>query len=120
MDDKVGVKIELEGEIAIVAFEAAVMSDTEEVTAASQQIEGFIEENRPGAIVVDFQQVKFFSSQVLGLLLAIRAKLKNYDGEVVISAIDPQLYRVFKITNLDKIFRFFPDKDTAVEALSNN
>jgi len=57
-------------------------------------------------VVVDFECVKFFSSTVLGLLLDIRAKLKAYNGEVVISSINPQLYRVFKITHLDKIFKF--------------
>jgi anti-anti-sigma regulatory factor len=57
---------------------------------------------------------------VLGLLLDMRAKLKMHDGEVVVSAINPELYRVFKITNLDKVFRFFPDKKSAVEAMSTD
>ena len=69
-------------------------------------------------IVFDFECVKFFSSQVLGLLLDIRSKLMTLGGELVISAIDPQLFRVFKITNLDKIFKFYPDKDSAVKAFS--
>ena len=71
-------------------------------------------------MVIDFENVKFFSSAVLGLLLDIRAKLKTYEGEVVISGINPQLYRVFKITNLDKIFRFFPDKQSAIRAAGIN
>jgi hypothetical protein len=29
------------------------------------------------------------------------------------------LHKVFKITNLDKIFTFFPDKEAAVSAVSN-
>jgi hypothetical protein len=45
---------------------------------------------------------------VLGLLLDIRAKLKTYDAEVVVSSINPQLYRVFKITHLDRIFTIAP------------
>jgi len=47
--------------------------------------------------------------------LDIRAKLETYNGEVVVSAINPRLHRVFKITNLDKIFRFFPDKESAIK-----
>jgi anti-anti-sigma regulatory factor len=37
-------------------------------------------------------------------------------GKVVISAISPSLHRVFKTTNLDKIFEFFPDRLAAMEA----
>jgi len=115
MDEKLDVEITSEGGVAVVAFKAASISHVEGIDAASKQIKEFVEENHPKKIVFDFEQVKFFSSQVLGLLLDIRAKLQTYNGEVVISAINPQLYRVFKITNLDKIFRFFPDKESAVK-----
>jgi len=50
------------------------------------------------------------------MLLNIRTKLKELEGEVVISGIEPQLYRIFKITNLDKIFKFFSDKESAISA----
>ena len=80
----------------------------------------FIEENRPSKMVIDFEGLKFFSSEVLGMLLTVRTKLQSYEGKVVISAIDPQLHRVFKITNLDKIFEFFPDQKSAVEAMDTN
>jgi anti-sigma B factor antagonist len=120
MDEKVNVEITSEGRVAVVAFKATAMSNVQGIAAASERINKFIKENCPEGIVFDFGEVKFFSSQVLGLLLNIRAKLKTRGGEVVISAIDPQLHRVFKITNLDKIFRFFPDKENAVKAISTS
>ena len=45
--------------------------------------------------------------------------MEKDEGQVVISAIEPQLHRVFRITNLDKVFRFFPDKESAVQALTS-
>ena len=118
MDQKVGVKITSQDCVAVVRFNAASISDVEEVAAASSQIRNFIDQNRPNELVFDFEGVKFFSSQVLGLLLDIRAKLQSRNGKVVISAINPQLHRVFKITNLDKIFAFFPNRESAVKAIS--
>jgi anti-sigma B factor antagonist len=106
----------IEANTAIVAFLSPSMSDVDAITAASTQIKEYVKENRPRTLIFDFQAVKFFSSLVLGLLLDIRARLQAYQGEVVISAIDPQLHRVFKITNLDKVFRFFPDRRAASEA----
>jgi len=120
MDKKPSVEITSEGDVVVAAFKATSISNGEKIAAVSKQIKEFIEENNPNRIVLDFGGVKFFSSQVLGLLLDIRARLKMYDGEVVISAINPQLYRVFKITNLDKVFRFFPDKESAVGAVSTS
>jgi anti-sigma B factor antagonist len=115
MDEKVCVEITREGNAAVVAFQATSVSNVEGIAAASRQIKKFIEENHPKRMIFDFEQVKFFSSQVLGLLLETRAKLQTYDGEVMISAINPQLHRIFRITNLDKVFRFFPDKESAIK-----
>jgi anti-sigma B factor antagonist len=96
------------------------LSDVDGITNASGRIKDFIEKNKPRRLVFDFEGVKFFSSQVLGLLLDIRTRLSKYKGEVVISAINPQLHRVFKITNLDKVFKFFPDKESALKITSTD
>ena len=120
MDEEVGVEITSEGGVAVVVFKSASVSDVDGIIAASRQIKESIDENQPNRLIFDFGSVKFFSSQVLGLLLEIRAKLKTYNGEVVISAINPQLHRVFKITNLDKVFKFFPDKESAIQEVSTD
>jgi len=120
MDKEVGVEITSQGKVAAVIFKATSISGAEGISVAAEQIKEFIEKNHPNRIIFDFERVKFFSSQVLGLLLDIRAKLETYNGEVVISAINPQLYRVFKITNLDKIFRFFPDRESALRTVNTD
>ena len=118
MAEEMGVDVKNESGAAVVAFKSASVSEVEVISAASKQIKNFIDENKPKKMIFDFESVKFFSSQVLGLLLDIRAQLKPNNGEVVISAINPQLHRVFKITNLDKVFRFFPDKKSAFQAMN--
>jgi len=41
--------------------------------------------------------------------------LRPTNGEVAITSLSPQLQRVFKITNLDSLFRFYPDRTTAMQ-----
>ncbi|MFC1738444.1 STAS domain-containing protein [Planctomycetota bacterium] len=120
MAEKTGVEIVEEGEVAVVAFRSASVSNVEEITAGGEQVGSFIEEKRPARVVFDFSTVKFFSSQVLGLLLDIRSRMQEYNGEIVISGINPQLHRVFKITKLDSVFGFYPDKEAAVRANRTN
>lgn len=120
MDEKIRVEITSEANAAVVTFRTASISNTDGIAIVSKRIKEFIENNHPKRVIFDFGNVKFFSSQVLGLLLEIRAKLRPDNGEVMISRINPQLHRVFKITNLDRIFRFFPDKKSAVEAANTD
>lgn len=117
MDKMVELEMTTEGSIAVVTFKSGYVNDVEAISTAGREIRAFIDENHPKRLIFDFGEVKFFSSQVLGLLLDIRAKLGTGGGEVVISAINPQLHRVFKITNLDKIFRFFEDKESAIKTV---
>ena len=118
MDCKVRIEITKKDDFGIVSFKDSCISDVEGIAAASRQIKKFIEDNHPTRIIFDFTGVKFFSSQVLGLLLDIRATLQPYNSQVVVSAINPQLHRVFRITNLDKIFRFFPNRESAVKTVN--
>ncbi len=113
------VDISSEGNVAIVAFASSCISDVEEITSASAIIRQYVQANSPREIVFDFSGVKFFSSQVLGLLLEARGYVKSHGGQVAICALDSQLHRVFKITNLDRIFAFHPDRQTALAACAS-
>jgi anti-anti-sigma factor len=118
VNEKSDIKINTEESITIISFKTSSISNVERIAVSANQVKDFIEKNLPRRIIFDFGEVKFFSSGVLGMLLDARARVENYGGEVVISAINPQLHRVFKITNLDKVFRFFPDKQSALKAMS--
>ena len=120
MSNNIDIEIKKLEDIAVVVFNTTSISDVGGIEKASAQIKQFIADNRPNKMVMDFTQVKFFTSQVLGLLLDLWRKLQASGGEVVISGINPQLHRVFKITNLDKIFRFFPDSESALKAFGSN
>lgn len=118
MDVKAGLAIVREGDVAVASFTSSCICDVEEITNASAQLRQLIETHRPQRIVFDFTGVRFFSSQVLGLLLEARARLEPRNGEVAIAALSPQLERVFRVTNLDRIFRFYPDRNAAVSETS--
>jgi anti-sigma B factor antagonist len=120
MSNNIDIEIKKYEDIAVVVFNATSISDAAGIEKVSTQIKQFIADNRPKKMIIDFTHVKFFTSQVLGLLLDIWRKLDADGGQVVISGINPQLHRVFKITSLDKIFRFFADEQTALKAFDTN
>ena len=118
MGQTVDLQIIKQANVGIAAFKAPCVSDADGIMTAGRLLREFIDSEAPDAIVFDFEGVKFFSSQVLGLLLDVRAKLQESGGQVVIAGINPQLHRVFKITNLDKIFRFFANRSDAIQAIA--
>ena len=110
-------KITIEKDIATISFNVASLAAGQILDETSQIIGELIKNSKPRSIIIDFAGVKFFSSQMLGILIDAHKKLSAHDGDIVISGINPQLYRVFKITNLDKIFEFYPDAKTAISGI---
>ena len=120
METKVGLEIVREGNVAIASFTSSCIWDVEEIANASALLGEYIKANPPTRMVFDFSGVTFLSSRVLSLLLETRARLEPHHGEVVIISLSPQLQRVFAITNLDRVFNFYPDRAAAVEKLAGS
>ncbi|MCH7504858.1 STAS domain-containing protein [PVC group bacterium] len=55
-------------------------------------------------IVIDFSQVEFMSSSMLGTLISISNRLKAIKGAVKITGLKPSIRELFTITKLDGIF----------------
>lgn len=119
MNEQADIRIVNEGSVAVVEFTESVVSDLDGIAQSARMLKTFVDENEPGRVIFDFDRVSFFSSQVLGLILETRAKLLNWEGLVAICNTNDQLQRVFKITNLDKIFKFFPDRSSAVLSMTS-
>ena len=114
------IKIENRNDVTIISFVHPSIGATAGVEEVSRQINGFVNDNKPAKLIIDFEGVKFFSSQALGMLIEVWRKFEKYDGKMVISGINPQLYRVFKITNLNKIFEFYEDSQAALNSFENS
>ena len=120
MNEQADIRIVNEGSVAVVEFTESVVSDLDGIAQSARLLKTFVDENEPGRVIFDFDRVSFFSSQVLGLILETRARLLNWEGLVAICNTNDQLQRVFKITNLDKIFKFFPDRSSAVLSMTSD
>ncbi|MDR2904203.1 MAG: STAS domain-containing protein, partial [Clostridiales bacterium] len=58
----------------------------------------------PRDLRIDCANLKYMDSTALGALVAVLKNVKLYDGTVFLSNLKPNLTKLFKITNLDKVF----------------
>ena len=105
------------GNVWVVSFKQASIGGIGGIEKIAQTLRGLVEDNPACKMVVDFSNVCFFSSQMLGLLVDIWRRMKDRGGTLLISGINPQMTRVFRITHLDKLFDFYDNSDAAVAAL---
>ncbi|MCD7778576.1 MAG: STAS domain-containing protein [Clostridiales bacterium] len=55
-------------------------------------------------VYIDCKELSYIDSTGLSALVAILKKVKAYSGEVVLKNLLPNVFKVIKITNLDKLF----------------
>jgi len=67
-------------------------------------------------MLLDFANVEFMSSAMLGLLGQLHRKIGQGHGRLKMCGIRPEIFQVFKLTNLDKLFKIFPDAPAGLAA----
>ncbi len=69
-------------------------------------------------VLISFQNVDHLSSAALGTLITINNKIRGKDGQLLLAEIDPQIYEVFVITKLNKLFQIFDSSDQAMASFA--
>ncbi len=104
-------------DVTAVRFQETSILDTQLIRDIAHEWDQLIEAENNKKLLLDFTEVKFFSSSALGILVTVSKKMAEIEGELVICALAAELRKIFKITNLDKLFKFADDEDQALQML---
>ena len=117
--DQVNPKIEVEyvQHAAIATLTDEKILDESDIRGLADSIMPLLETSPGGNLVLDFSNVKFLSSAVLGLLIRISRKIYESQGQLKLLGINPKIHEIFKITRLDRVFDIHVDRYDAVQSL---
>jgi anti-sigma B factor antagonist len=109
------IKINDSGQVTIVTFADSKIIDEAEIQEFGQELYDLVERDHRKKIVLNFANVEFLSSAALGKLIGFDKRVKQHGAELVLSNIRPEIYEVFAITKLTKLFVI---KDNEADALA--
>ena len=112
------ISVEYAGDATIVTFTDERILEEKDIKALQESIMSVIEQAKRINLILDFGNVRFLSSAVLGLLIRISKRIYEHDGSLKLCNINPKIYEIFKITRLTKTFDICKDVESAVEDLS--
>jgi anti-anti-sigma factor len=102
-------------DVTIVSFREHTILDLSMVEGIGKQLYALVDERALRKIVLDFRPVRFFSSQMIGVLLNLHKRASAIKGRVILASLQPDLYKVFKITRLDDVLEFAANEDQAMD-----
>lgn len=97
-------KIEYGIDVTFVTFTEERILAEEQINELQESFKEIIEKNQDKKLILNFTNVKFMTSAVLGLLVRIHKRVCELDGKLQLSNLDSNLLRIFEITQLTKIF----------------
>ena len=86
------------------------------IHAITAEIGQLIDTSDTPKILITFKNVEHLSSAALGALITIGNRVKEKDGQLRLSDINPRVYEIFLITKLNMLFQI---DNTEAEALRN-
>ena len=111
------ISVEYSGNATIITFTDEKILEEKDIKSLQDSIVSVIEQCGRMNIIMDFCNVQFLSSAVLGLLIRASKKIYERDGELRLCNIHPKIHEVFKITRLTKIFDIYRDVEEAAKSL---
>ena len=104
------------GEVTVVRFVDRKILDELNIQELGQELFQLVEEDNKTRLLLNFQHVEFLSSAALGKLITLDKKVKAHGGKMKLSNIRPEIYEVFAITKLNKLFDIKEDEADALAA----
>jgi len=92
------------------------LTDVLQIKNLQQQLHELLEKSTEQLVIVDFHDVKFMASSALGTLIQLNKKCKEFKIKLKLSGICPEIFEVFKITKLHKVFDIEKDEPAARKA----
>ena len=103
-------------DVTVVRFLDRKILDEANIQELGQELFELVETERRAKILLNFNNVEFLSSAALGKLITLDRKQKAQQGELKLSNIRPEIYEVFAITKLNKLFEILDDESDALAA----
>ena len=117
---KPNINVEYRESATIVTFTDENILEEMDIQALRGSLESVILPVEGINLILDFCNVRFLSSAVLGLLIRVSKKVYERGGQLRLCGINAKIYEIFKITRLTKTFDIYKDVESAFANLSES
>ncbi len=104
------------GDVTVVRFRDDKIIEDINIQELGQELFRLVESDGCERLLLDFSSVDFLSSAALGKLITLDKKMKAHGGTLKLSNIRPEIYEVFAITKLNRLFDIRKDEAEALAA----
>jgi anti-sigma B factor antagonist len=106
-------RIEEEGDVTVAKFVTQAIMDERVIRIIGQALYREVEQLGHDQLVLDFSDVRHFSSALLAVLIELNKRIKVTKGRLVLCGLRPELQEVFVVTKLNGTLKIVADMGEA-------
>ena len=115
-------QVEVVEDVAIVKFLDTeireVFGEHMDVQEIGDQLYALVDGNGYNRLVLDFREVQFMASIMLGKLIGLKRKVQRLGGGIKLCRLSPTIREVFHVSALDRVFEIHDDEHGALDAFA--
>jgi len=104
-------------EVTVVSFRSTTVLDISTSQSLAKEMLRLASGPPAPRIVVDFSEVRFIASRMLGILVELTKKAQAAHGQVVVCGLQGDVNRVFRVMRLDKLLTIAESPKAAIDLL---
>ena len=104
------------GNVTVVGFVDRMLVNEDVIREVGDQLNALVEVQGTVNLLLNFVDVRYMSSSLLGLLLPLSRKLTAAGGQMKLCNLAPTLQEVFTVSKLDRLFPLYDQEATALAA----
>jgi anti-sigma B factor antagonist len=104
------------GDVTVVRFRDHKIVEDINIQELGQEMFRLVESDGRRRVLLDFSTVDFLSSAALGKLITLDKKMKAHGGALKLANIRREIFEVFEITKLNRLFDIRKDEADALAA----
>ncbi|MBN2561775.1 MAG: STAS domain-containing protein [Phycisphaerae bacterium] len=99
--------------VSVIEFADRKILDELCIQEIQEELSELVASRSAGHLLLSFKNVEHLSSAALGMLITMQKRVEDQKGKMKLSDINPQIYEVFKITRLNRMFDIHASVDKA-------
>ncbi len=109
-------KIKRAGDVSIVEFADRKILEELSIQEIGDELRRLTEGETGIRLLLNFENVDHLASAALGMLITLHKRVQEQKGELRLSNINRQIFQVFRITRLNRVFDIHETAEQALEA----
>ena len=103
-------RVDVDADVATVDMLRDRLTEEDNIEEFGQELTSLVEKQKVAKIILNMEQVKYFTSSVIGKLIMLHRKMGRSDGEMVLAKLSPEVQEILETSQLLNYFNRSDDQ----------